>query len=88
MAQLYAAVTLRNAREYALARHGRLPENQVHTYVSPRGLIDTHALHVLLPARHTYAQPGNHRPTGLSGVTLPPPCPPLLAYSNISVGTQ
>jgi clan AA aspartic protease len=49
MAQLYTPVTLRNAREYVLARHGRLPEDQVHTYESPRALIDTGALHVVLP---------------------------------------
>jgi clan AA aspartic protease len=49
MAQLYAPITLRNAREYVLARHGHLPESQVHTYQTERGLIDTGALHVVLP---------------------------------------
>ena len=49
MAQLYTSVILRNAREYVLAQHGRLAEDQVHTYESPRGLIDTGALHVVLP---------------------------------------
>jgi len=49
MSQLYVPVTLRNAREYVLARHGRLPEDQVHVYQTERALIDSGALHVVLP---------------------------------------
>jgi predicted aspartyl protease len=49
MSQLYVPVILRNAREYVLARHGHLAPEQVHTYESPRALIDTGALHVVLP---------------------------------------
>jgi predicted aspartyl protease len=47
--QLYVPVTLRNAREYVLARHGHLAADQVHTYESPHALVDTGALHVVLP---------------------------------------
>jgi clan AA aspartic protease len=50
MSQLSVPVILRNAREYVLARHGHLAADQVHTYESPRALIDTGALHVVLPA--------------------------------------
>jgi clan AA aspartic protease len=49
MGQLYVPVTLRNAREYVLARHGHLAANQVHTYETDQALIDTGALHVVLP---------------------------------------
>ena len=49
MAQVYVSVILRNAREYVLARHGHLAADQVHTYQSAHGLIDTGALHVVLP---------------------------------------
>jgi predicted aspartyl protease len=47
--QLYVPVTLRNAREYVLARHGHLAADQVHTYETEQALIDTGALHVVLP---------------------------------------
>ena len=49
MSQLYVPVTLRNAREYVLARHGHLAADQVHTYETDQALIDTGALHVVLP---------------------------------------
>jgi clan AA aspartic protease len=49
MSQLYVPVILRNAREYVLARHGHLAADQVHTYESQHALIDTGALHVVLP---------------------------------------
>ena len=49
MGQLYVSVTLRNAREYVLARHGHLAADQVHTYETAQALIDTGALHVVLP---------------------------------------
>ena len=49
MSQLYVPVILRNAREYVMAVHGRLPMEQVHTYETPAALIDTGALHVILP---------------------------------------
>jgi predicted aspartyl protease len=49
MGQLYVPVTLRNAREYVLARHGHLAADQVHTYETEQALIDTGALHVVLP---------------------------------------
>ena len=49
MGQLYIPVTLRNAREYVLARHGHLAADQVHTYETEQALIDTGALHVVLP---------------------------------------
>ena len=49
MGQLYVPVTLRNAREYVLARHGHLAADQVHTYETDQALIDTGALHVVLP---------------------------------------
>jgi clan AA aspartic protease len=49
MSQLYVPVILRNAREYVLARHGHLAPAQVHTYETPQALIDTGALHVVLP---------------------------------------
>jgi predicted aspartyl protease len=49
MSQVYVPVMLRNAREYVMARHGHLAADQVHTYQSERGLIDTGALHVVLP---------------------------------------
>jgi clan AA aspartic protease len=49
MSQLYVPVILRNAREYVLARHGHLAADQVHTYESPHALVDTGALHVVLP---------------------------------------
>jgi len=49
MSQLYVPVILRNAREYVLARHGHLAPEQVHTYETPHALIDTGALHVVLP---------------------------------------
>jgi len=47
--QLYVPVILRNAREYVLARHGHLAVDQVHTYETAHALIDTGALHVVLP---------------------------------------
>jgi predicted aspartyl protease len=47
--QLYVPVILRNAREYVLARHGHLAVDQVHTYETEHALIDTGALHVVLP---------------------------------------
>jgi predicted aspartyl protease len=47
--QLYVPVILRNAREYVLARHGHLAADQVHTYETEQALIDTGALHVVLP---------------------------------------
>jgi predicted aspartyl protease len=47
--QLYVPVILRNAREYVLARHGHLAVDQVHTYKTEHALIDTGALHVVLP---------------------------------------
>jgi predicted aspartyl protease len=46
---LYVPVILRNAREYVLARHGHLAVDQVHTYETAQALIDTGALHVVLP---------------------------------------
>src|SRR5437016_3239595 len=49
MSQLSVPVILRNAREYVLARHGHLAADQVHTYESQHALIDTGALHVVLP---------------------------------------
>ena len=49
MSQLSVPVILRNAREYVLARHGHVAPEQVHTYESPHALIDTGALHVVLP---------------------------------------
>jgi len=49
MSQLYVPVILRNTREYVLARHGHLAADQVHTYESQHALIDTGALHVVLP---------------------------------------
>jgi len=49
MGQLYVPVILRNAGEYVRAIHGHLPMDQVHTYETPRALIDTGALHVVLP---------------------------------------
>src|SRR5262249_54213951 len=49
VSQLYVLVILRNAREYVLARHGHLAPAQVHTYETPQALIDTGALHVVLP---------------------------------------
>ena len=49
MGQLYVPVILRNAREYVLARHGHLVADQVHTYETEQALIDTGALHVVLP---------------------------------------
>jgi clan AA aspartic protease len=49
MSQLYVPVILRNAREYVLARHGHLAAAQVHTYETDQALIDTGALHVVLP---------------------------------------
>jgi clan AA aspartic protease len=49
MSQLHVPVILRNAREYVLARHGHLAADQVHTYESQHALIDTGALHVVLP---------------------------------------
>jgi predicted aspartyl protease len=49
MGQLSIPVILRNAREYVLARHGHLAAQQVHTYETEQALIDTGALHVVLP---------------------------------------
>jgi len=49
MSQLSVPVILRNAREYVLARHGHLDLAAVHTYETPHALIDTGALHVVLP---------------------------------------
>lgn len=49
MGQLTVPVILRNAREYVLARHGHLAADQVHTYETPEALIDTGALHVVIP---------------------------------------
>jgi len=49
MSQLSVPVILRNAREYVMALHGRLPMEQVHTYETPEALIDTGALPVVLP---------------------------------------
>jgi clan AA aspartic protease len=49
MSQLYVPVILRNTREYVLARHGHLATDQVHTYETAKGLIDTGALHTIVP---------------------------------------
>jgi predicted aspartyl protease len=49
MSQLYVPTVLRNAREYVLARHGHLAPEQVHTYETAQALIDTGALHVVVP---------------------------------------
>lgn len=49
MGQLYVPVILRNAREYVLAQHGHLSFEAVHTYETTEALIDTGALHVVLP---------------------------------------
>jgi predicted aspartyl protease len=49
MSQLYVPVILRNAREYVQAVHGHLPMERVHTYETSEALIDTGALHVVLP---------------------------------------
>jgi clan AA aspartic protease len=49
MGQLYVSVILRNAREYVMAQHGHLTFEAVHTYETPEALIDTGALHVVLP---------------------------------------
>ena len=49
MGQLYVPVILRNAREYVLAQHGHLNTDEVHTYETAEALIDTGALHVVLP---------------------------------------
>jgi clan AA aspartic protease len=57
MGQLYVPVILRNTREYVLARHGHLDPLQVHTYETPHALIDTGALHTILP-RHVAEQLG------------------------------
>ena len=57
MSQLYVPVLLRNTREYVLTRHGHLPADQVHTYETPKGLIDTGALHTILP-QHVATQLG------------------------------
>jgi predicted aspartyl protease len=50
MGQLYAPIVLRNAREYVLARHGYLAADHMHTYETQHALIDTGALHVVLPS--------------------------------------
>jgi clan AA aspartic protease len=57
MSQLYVPVILRNAREYVLARHGHLAADRVHTYETSKALIDTGALHTILP-RHVVEQLG------------------------------
>src|SRR5262249_23736493 len=57
MSQLYVPVVLRNTREYVLSRHGHLDPLQVHTYETPHALIDTGALHTVLP-RHVAEQLG------------------------------
>ena len=49
MSQLYVPVILRNAREYVLAQHGHLDADALHTYETTEALIDTGALHVVLP---------------------------------------
>src|SRR5262249_26293228 len=43
--------------EYVLARHGHFPADQVHTYETSKGLIDTGALHTILP-HHVATQLG------------------------------
>jgi predicted aspartyl protease len=50
MSQLYVPVILRNVREYVLAQHGQLAAAHVHTYETKQALIDTGALHVVLPS--------------------------------------
>jgi clan AA aspartic protease len=57
MSQLYIPALLRNTREYVLARHGHLPTDQVHTYETAKALIDTGALHTILP-QHVATQLG------------------------------
>lgn len=49
MGQLSVPVILRNAREYVLAQHGHQAFETVHTYETTEALIDTGALHVVLP---------------------------------------
>jgi len=68
MSQLYVPITLRNTREYVLARHGHLAADQVHTYESQHALIDTGALHVVLPP-HVAEQLGLLL-MGSTGVTM------------------
>jgi clan AA aspartic protease len=68
MSQLYVPVTLRNAREYVLSRHGHLGADQVHTYETQHALIDTGALHVVLPP-HVAEQLGLLL-MGYTGVTM------------------
>jgi clan AA aspartic protease len=68
MSQLYIPVILRNAREYVMARHGHLAVDQVHTYETENALIDTGALHVVLPL-HVAEQLGLLR-MGWSEATL------------------
>ena len=49
MSQLYVPVILRNAREYVLVQHGHLDVDAMHTYETTEALIDTGALHVVVP---------------------------------------
>ena len=49
MSHLSVPVILRNTREYVLARHGHGAAAQVHTYETAQALIDTGALHTILP---------------------------------------
>jgi clan AA aspartic protease len=49
MSQLYVPVILRNAREYVLAQHGHLDVDAMHIYETTEALIDTGALHVVVP---------------------------------------
>ena len=48
MGQVKIEITIRNARDVAMARLGHLPLEQVHTYTT-QGLIDTGATRSVLP---------------------------------------
>jgi predicted aspartyl protease len=49
MGQIRVQVRLRNARDVVMARLGHLPETQIHTYETTEALIDTGAMHPVIP---------------------------------------
>lgn len=68
MGQLRVPVRLRNAREVVMAQLGHLPASQIHTYDSTGALIDTGAMHPVIPP-HVAEQLGLSR-MGYTGATM------------------